>query len=171
MVPTEYHHQLPTLEKLSLAKEFFLDEGECYFEAEPKERQVTEEYRKYYEENTPSTSKDEKDLDTSMHSTDTNLCSLPLMCICTIENMGRKSNTPEPLSLSQKHRRQEGDNILKEVMTWVSGGEKPRRHLLRGRPANLQAYWNIWEMLKIKDGVLYRIGWGGNPQKRPSSRD
>ena len=79
------------------------------------------------------------------------------MCVCTIENMERKSrNRPEPLSQSQKHRRQAGDIILKEVMTWVSRGEKPRRQLLRGRPADLQAYWNIWEMLKIRDGVLYR---------------
>ena len=81
-----------------------------------------------------------------MQSTDTNFCSLPLMCVCTIET----------LSLSQKPRRQAGYIILKEVMTWVSRGEKPGRQLLRGRPADVQAYRNIWEMLKIRDGVLYR---------------
>ena len=77
-----------------MAKQFFPNEAEFYeiLEAEPKEMQVSEEYRKYYEEKTPSSSEDEEeDLNTSMRSTDTNLCSLPLMCLCTIENMERKS--------------------------------------------------------------------------------
>ena len=58
------------------------------------------------------------------------------MCVCTIENMERKSrNRPEPLSQSQKHRRQAGDIILKEVMTWVSRGEKGILTMVRGELA------------------------------------
>ena len=143
-------------------EEFFPDEEE-YYEIldpdEPKVRQVSEEYRRYYEGQTTSSSKDEEEgLDIPTGSTDTNLCTLPLMCVCLLGDIERKSRIrPEPLYQSQKHRTQLGDIILKEVMTWVGRGDKPRRQQLRGRPADLQAYWNVWELLKIKDGVLYRV--------------
>ena len=134
MASANYHYQLPAPRELPLAKEEFHE----IVESEPKDKEVSEEYRKYYREQTPSSSEGEEeegqDLDRSIRSTDTNLCSLPLMCVCTIDNIVRNSRTrPVPES---KHRRQAGCIILKEVMTWVSRGEKPRRQLLRGRPAS-----------------------------------
>ena len=112
-----------------------------------------------------SSEDEEEHSDTPTGSTDTNICTLPLMCVCLLGDMEKPSRIhPEPLTQSQKHRRQLGDLILRKVMAWVGKGEKPSKKQLKGRPADLQAYWNVWELLRIKDGVLYRLPLDGGAE-------
>ena len=91
-------------------------------------------------------------------TTCTNLCTLPLMCVCLLGDMENPSRLqPASLTQSQKHRRQKADLITREVIRWVEKGEKPTQEQLRGRPADLHAYRNVFELLKMRNGVLYRI--------------
>ena len=90
-------------------------------------------------------------------TTCTNLCTLPLMCVCLLGDKENPSRLkPTSLTQSQKQRRQRADLIIREVIRWVEEGEKPTREQLRGRPEDLHAYRNIFELLKLQNGVLYR---------------
>ena len=104
---------------------------------------------------TSSEEEDEKNVPVGA-TTCTNLCTLPLMCVCLLDMDNPSRLKPTPLTQSQKYRRQRTDLIIREVVRWVEEGEKPTREELRGRPADLHAYRNIFELLKLQDGVLYR---------------
>ena len=62
---------------------------------------------------------------------------------------------PSRLSLQQKAIRQRANPTTREVMKWVQAGKKPTTGELRGRPRDLQAYANIWELLHLVNGILY----------------
>ena len=62
---------------------------------------------------------------------------------------------PNRLTLQQKSTRQRVNPILRQVIQWVNQGRKPPVAELRGKPKDLQAYANMWELLHLRDGVLY----------------
>ena len=62
---------------------------------------------------------------------------------------------PSKLSLQQKATRQRVNPTIREVMRWVKEGRKPTTEELRGKPKDLQAYANMWELLHLVDGILY----------------
>ena len=62
---------------------------------------------------------------------------------------------PNKLTLQQKSMRQRVNPILREVIKWVNQEKKPSASDLRGKPKDLQAYANMWELLHIKEGILY----------------
>ena len=59
------------------------------------------------------------------------------------------------LTQQQKAMRQRVNPIIREVMRWVSEKKKPEPAQLRGKPKDLQAYANVFELLRLVDGVLY----------------
>ena len=62
---------------------------------------------------------------------------------------------PNRLTVQQKSMRQRVNPILREVIKWVNQGKKPSVAELRGKPKDLQAYANMWELLHMRDGILY----------------
>ena len=75
---------------------------------------------------------------------------------------------PNRLTLQQKSTRQRVNPILREVIKWVNKGEKPSVQELRGKPKDLQAYANMWELLRLREGVLYmksELGGEGRPDR------
>ena len=147
-------------------QQFFPDDADEYDwpDEDGKYWYEKEEHRKQDffgpEEDSETTSEEEevsgKNLPVAT-TTGANLCTLPLMCVCLLGDTNNSHHLkPAPLTLSQKHRRQRADLIVREVIGWVERGEKPSREQLRGRPEDLHAYRNIFELLKMENGVLYR---------------
>ena len=59
--------------------------------------------------------------------------------------------TPENIRL-----RQESDTVLKLLLQWKVGGEKPTRSTVAPYRKELKAYWHEWDTIVIKDNILYK---------------
>ena len=63
----------------------------------------------------------------------------------------------QQLSREVLQQAQEDDEVLAEVRGWVERGERPEKHTLRQKPEELRAYWQQFQSLRLRDGLLYNV--------------
>ena len=66
------------------------------------------------------------------------------------------SNKRKPVTLEEIKDHYHNDRTLTEVIGWINDGEKPNEFNPRNRPKELYHYWKNFNLLKLKDGILYR---------------
>ena len=80
-----------------------------------------------------------------------------------------ETDKSKPVTIKEIRLQYSNDKILSEVIRWISEKDKPTKISYRNKPAELCHYFNSYDLLRLKDGILYRKY--VNPNDRTKDRD
>ena len=78
-------------------------------------------------------------------------------CLCAARVTRRTLPQPPPeFGIVDWKKEQKEDPVLGHLCNWLEGGKRPAWEEIASLGAQVKAYWAQWQMLQLKDGILYR---------------